>query len=773
MTTRERHLQIGSRRVGPNEPCYVIAEIGVNHNGDLTTAKQLVDAAVAAGVDAVKFQKRKLSETYRREILDQPRHGEQGLQYLVPLLVEFELPDEAFRELHGYCRSRDITFMCTPWDRASVDFLETMQLDGYKIGSPDMTNFPLIEYVAATGKPLLMSTGMSTEEEIRRTLAFLESLRAEYALFHCVSTYPAAPEEINLRFMQTLREWSGRPVGYSGHDTGTTISLAAVAMGARLLERHLTLDRGMRGPDHKASLEPAQFAEQVRALREVEMSLGVPHRWMTRGETLNRRTLAKSLVAATDIPAGTPITRVMVTSKSPGLGLSPQLVDKLVGRSLPRDVHFDEMFLPHDVTDARAAPRAVRAVDVGAAWGVVARFLDVAPLEQRFAPQGMRFVEFHVSDRDLDAGASAYTGGAKPYGLVVHAPEYAHETLIDLCAIDAAQRSLSAARIQQTIDLARALAPQFMLDPALFPFGPKIVMHVGGMSQRPGGYDVDAATDRLLGALRQLDTSGVDLLLENLPPYPWYFGGRWFGHIICEVDNTVLLCRESGLGLCFDTSHAALACARSGADLTAFAAQVAPFVRHLHVSDGAGTSGEGLQIGEGNVNFVDVLPPLLAVKPTLIPEIWMGHHENGEGFQVALEHLTDIHWAGDALRRPADRRARADLAALTAPDDATLFAALRAMDANRMGIVFVVDADRQVVGVLTDGDVRHAFVRGFGLHAPVSEVMTRNFTAGTAGMSRAELEAKLPGRTRVMPILDAQRRLVDYASGTHLPETRA
>jgi N-acetylneuraminate synthase len=773
VTVRERHLQIGSRRIGPNEPCYVIAEIGVNHNGDIAIARQLVDAAVEAGADAVKFQKRKLNETYRQEILDQPRHGEQGLQYLVPLLIEFELSDDAFRDLHAYCKARDIVFMCTPWDRSSVDFLETMHLDAYKIGSPDMTNFPLIEHVVATGKPLLVSTGMSTEDEIRRTLAFLDSLNAEYALFHCVSTYPAAPEEINLRFMQTLREWSGRPVGYSGHDTGTAISLAAVAMGARLIERHLTLDRAMRGPDHKASLEPAQFAEQVRAVREVELSLGVPHRWITRGETLNRRTLSKSLVATASIPAGTRITRAMVTSKGPGLGLSPQLVDRLVGRRLARDVMHDEMFQPSDIERAVAPARAARPIDTGAPWGVVARFLDLAPLEAKFAPLGMRFVEFHVSDRDLDAGATAYEAGAKPYGFVVHAPEYAYETLIDLCAADDAQRALSVARIQKTIDLARALAPRFTLDAALFPRGPKIVIHVGGMSPRPGGYDVEAATVRLLIALRELDVAGVDLLLENLPPYPWYFGGRWFGHIICDVENTVRLCEESGLGLCFDTSHAALECARSGADLAEFARRVAPFVRHLHVSDGAGTSGEGLQVGEGNVNFVDVLPPLMVGAPTMIPEIWMGHHENGEGFRTALEHLTDLHWAGDALRRPADRRARPDLAALTVPDGATLFSALRAIDTNRMGIVFVVDADRHVVGVLTDGDVRHAFVRGLGLHAAILDVMTSEFTFGTAGMSPAALEAHLPGRTRVMPILDAERRLVDYASGTHLPETSA
>ena len=166
----------------------MIAEVGINHNGDLATAKQLVDAAVAADADAVKFQKRKLSETYRQEILDQPRHGEQGLQYIIPMLIEFEMPDKHFRELFEYCDSREIAALCTPWDRASVDFLETCDIAAYKIGSPDLTNFLLIEYVAKTGKPMLLSTGMSTEEEVRRTLAFLEECHAEYALFHCVST---------------------------------------------------------------------------------------------------------------------------------------------------------------------------------------------------------------------------------------------------------------------------------------------------------------------------------------------------------------------------------------------------------------------------------------------------------------------------------------------------------------------------------------------------------------------------------------------------------
>ena len=345
--------------------------------------------------------------------------------------------------------------------------------------------------------------------------------------------------------------------------------------------------------------------------------------------------------------------------------------------------------------------------------------------------------------------------------------------MIDLCAADDAQRRLSTERIQKTIDLARDLAPLFTWDPALFPRGPKVVMHVGGMSPQPGRYDLEAATDRLLGALRQLDTTGVDLLLENLPPYPWYFGGRWFGHVLCDAENTLRLCKASGLGLCFDTSHAALECARSGASLLEFAKAIAPFVRHLHLSDGAGTSGEGLQIGDGAVNFVALLPVLLESQPTLIPEIWMGHHENGLAFRAALARLTEIRWASLVLGRPSDRRTRPDLRALTVMDDATIFSALRVIDTNRMGIAFVLDNARRVVGVVTDGDIRHAFVRGINLHDDVAQAMTRTFVHGEAGMSVEDLRTRLPGRTQVMPVLDSEGRLVDYASLDTLGSVRS
>jgi sialic acid synthase SpsE/sugar phosphate isomerase/epimerase len=758
MSRRPGYVRIGERLIGPDEPCFVIAEVGVNHNGDLNRAKALVDAAIDAGVDAVKFQKRKLADVYQQRVLDEPRRGEQGLQYIVPLLVEFELSDDEFSDLAAYCRQRQVTFLCTPWDASSVDFLMAIDIPAFKIGSPDMTNFPLIECVARTGKPLLMSTGMSTEEEIRRTLAFVKARDLEVGLFHCVSTYPVSPDEINLRFMQKLHEWSGGPVGYSGHEEGIAISLSAVAMGARILERHITLDRTMRGPDHKASLEPDAFRTLVETVREVESSLGVPHRWLSRGEVLNRRVLGKSLVAAADLPAGTVLRADLIATKSPGWGLSPQRIDDLVGRRLVRAVGRDDLFSEADLAGGVSA-HSRRGVDVGLRWGVPVRFSDMDPLVRRFSPQGMSLLEMHLSDRDLDAGIDAFHPAPLPFELIVHAPEYCHDHLIDLCAADDEQRLMSIGRIQKTIDLTLQLAGFF--DPAS-PRGPKIIVHAGGMSRGDAGYDLRAAGDRLIASLRALNTDGVDLLLENLPPCPWFFGGRWAGHMLVDAANTAAMCAESGLGLCFDTSHAALACHQSGESLIEFARLVQPYVRHLHLSDGAGMSGEGLQIGEGDVSFLDLWPILTSPAATCIPEIWMGHHDEGSGFQTALDRLTEIVWATRALSFVRADAARSEMAKMVVPVTSTVAAALRTIDANTLGIVFVVDDRGSIAGVATDGDVRRALLRGASLDDLISEVMNRDFVFARSDASLQSVDSQLSFRCRVLPILDPARRLVDY-----------
>ena len=245
-------IKIGDRLVGEDQPTYIIAEIGVNHNGILPLAIELIDAAVSVGADAVKFQKRNLEKLYAKKYLDDANSGEKTLRYLLPILQQVELPDEAFFEIVDYCREKGITFMCSAFDEESADFIDQLDVPAYKVASADMTNLPLLDHLVKKRKPLIISTGMSRMDEVEYSVNFLKSRQAEFALLHCNSTYPASFEDINLSFMERLKEFNV-PVGYSGHERGIAVSTVASAMGACIIERHITLDRTMDGPDQSAS----------------------------------------------------------------------------------------------------------------------------------------------------------------------------------------------------------------------------------------------------------------------------------------------------------------------------------------------------------------------------------------------------------------------------------------------------------------------------------------------------------------------------------------
>src|SRR5579885_2332151 len=277
MTTNGAHsdlvaIELGSRLIGPGQPAYVIAEVGNNHNGDFDRAIALVDAAVAVGADCAKFQMRKLDEVYREATL---AGGDDDLavEYTIDLLRRFELPTQQHEKIARYCADKGIAYMCTPWDLTSVRVLDGFGVPAFKVASADLTNLPLLAAMAACGKPLHVSTGMSTGNEIETVVEFLNGRKADFVLLHCQSTYPAAFHNIHLRFMDRLRELHPF-VGYSGHERGIAVSQAAVARGACVIERHITLDRNMEGPDHAASLEPSEFAALVGGIRDIEAAIG-------------------------------------------------------------------------------------------------------------------------------------------------------------------------------------------------------------------------------------------------------------------------------------------------------------------------------------------------------------------------------------------------------------------------------------------------------------------------------------------------------------------
>jgi sialic acid synthase SpsE len=348
-----RTVRVGDRLVGEGQPCYVVAEAGVNHNGQLGLAKRLVGVAVRAKADAVKFQKRSVPAILIREALDAPYLGPNSLGATYGEHRErLELSEAAYWELAEFCRKERIVFLASAWDQKSADFVEELGVPAFKIASADVTNLPLVEHIASKRRPIIMSTGMSEMDEIADAVDTIRRYHDELILLQCTSAYPSEYFDLNLRAMEMLRREFGCLVGYSGHERGLATTEAAVALGACVVERHFTLDRTLPGPDHAASLEPRGLELLVRDIRHVEEALGVPEKRLLHSELEIRRRLAKSVVAARDIRAGRPITEEDLAVKGPGTGISPRHLSRLIGVVARRDIPADTL-IPSEALEWR------------------------------------------------------------------------------------------------------------------------------------------------------------------------------------------------------------------------------------------------------------------------------------------------------------------------------------------------------------------------------------------------------------------------------------
>jgi len=334
-------ISIGKRTVGKGKPCFIVAEAGVNHNGSFELARELVDVAAGAGCDAIKFQ------TFKTERVCSPLAPKANYQLQtteaeesqLEMIRRLELPFDAFRELHRYCRDRDVIFLSTPFDYESADFLDELFVPAFKIPSGELTNLPFLEFIAAKGRPLIVSTGMATMEEVA---VAVEAIRCagnkQMVLLHCVSNYPADPSSMNLRAMQALEEAFGVAIGLSDHTVGREVAYAAVALGACVIEKHFTLSKDLPGPDHRASLEPHDLIELVKGIRKIESALGDGIKEPVVEELNTAMVARRSLVAARFIPAGAVLTQDMVDILRPGTGLPPKMRSQLLGRYTRHDI---------------------------------------------------------------------------------------------------------------------------------------------------------------------------------------------------------------------------------------------------------------------------------------------------------------------------------------------------------------------------------------------------------------------------------------------------
>ncbi len=323
---------------------FVIAEAGVNHNGDLKTALKLIDTAKDAGCDAVKFQTykaHKLVSDHTPKVKYQVQ-GSSDMETQYEMLKRLELGPEEHKVLFDYCRSNEITFLSTPFDEESADMLQDLGVGIFKIPSGEITNKQLIEHIAKKKKPIILSTGMSTMDEVKEALDWIYAAgNRELTLLHCTSNYPAVLSDVNLKAMCTMKEKFHTEIGYSDHTKGIEIPVAAVALGATVIEKHFTLDRNMNGPDHKASIEPDELRTMVRYIRNVEMTIGNGIKLPAENEMEVRNAARRSIFTCTAIKAGQIILPGMITVKRPGTGLSPKFYDSIINKTARWDLPAD------------------------------------------------------------------------------------------------------------------------------------------------------------------------------------------------------------------------------------------------------------------------------------------------------------------------------------------------------------------------------------------------------------------------------------------------
>lgn len=630
-----RALHIGPFPIDKDSPIFVIAEIGNNHNGSLDLAKKLIDAAVSAGADCAKFQMRQMHALYANAGNPNDAREDLGAQYTLELLARFSLSNDAMFAAFDYCKEKGILPLCTPWDEESLALLEEYGMPAYKVASADLTNHALIEKIAATRKPIILSTGMASEQEIRETVELLKKRAAGFVLLHCNSTYPAPFKDLRLHYMAHLAELGDCPVGYSGHERDIAAPIATAALGAKVIEKHFTLDKEMEGNDHKVSLLPEEFRRMVEGIRQVEQALGDREaRTMTQGERMNRETLAKSVMAVEAIPKGAAILPRHLGVKSPGKGLQPNRIDDLIGLPAPREMAAGDFFFPSDLETQRAQPKP--GYDFRRPWGLPVRYHDFKKLLEVTAPD---LLEFHLSFKDMDEPLEKFFDKPLKIDFVVHSPElFAGDHTLDLCCEDDAYRNRSIGELQRVIDLTRAMKPWFPKTKR-----PMIVTNVGGFTSdrhlTPG--ELAPYHARLKESMAALDREGVEIIPQTMPPFPWHFGGQRYHNLFLDADAIVTSCRELELRICLDLSHSKLTCNHDHASFQEFLQKVGPYTAHMHLADAQGVDGEGLQIDEGDIDFAAFARTIDAAAPDawFIPEVWQGHTNDGEGFWIALDRL--------------------------------------------------------------------------------------------------------------------------------------
>jgi len=625
---------------------YYIAEVGKACNGDLDYCRKLLSECKKAKVNAVRFHHYFVEEIVHSSIIDDTSVAERAWSFelKLPFIDEILFDKMEYKKILNWCRELGIDFIATPWDIKSAELFKNIGIEDYKINSMNAMNYPLAYELLKYGKNVYISTGGLSEKEVENLYYDINSKAREYSkvtFLHAVCAYPAPETILNLKSMRTLLRYTDR-TGYSSNDNIEASVLTAVALGAEVIEKHVHLN-GYNKELHKASMSIDNFSAVIDQANQVVTAMGIDIKHESRGEMVNQDLFSKSIVLKSDILKGTILNDTNLTLKLPPRGINANQWTNVVGMRAANDLRKGEYLFSSDIVDESIENNIPLKEDscgyrahIPGKIGIVARLSDI---ELMTTNRNIDYVELHFAASDINKVLPC-----KDYDLdlVIHVPEYADGQLLDLCSYDESFRQFSIDAINDVIQKARDLKPHFKrcIGNLKFIIHPGAMMFSGESDNSRRHYELFA--DSLL----KLKSRGLELLIENMVPFPWYLGKDWSvnqGNTISFMDAEEIynFCMKYDYAMCLDLCHAKLYTNYAGKDFFEYMKTVQPIVKHLHFSDCLGIDGEGLHIGEGDINWNQVCEVFQNYQYGWTPEIWNGHHNNGVKFFEAHNRLNE------------------------------------------------------------------------------------------------------------------------------------
>ena len=611
---------------------FTIAEIGLNHNGCIKTAKELICLASEAGFSAVKFQLRS-----SKLFLGVGGHRDIGSEIVDAYIQSTFLTYDQYAELFHFAVDKGLNCFFSVWDFASLEFAETLHPTIYKVPSADLANYPLLYRLINTRAHLILSTGMSNQEDIEQTVEFLEDHNSHFSLLHCHSAYPSPIHHLNLSLIPSFKQKLHVPIGYSSHDIGAIASTCAVALGATIIEKHISLDKSHYGNDHVVSLEPNEFKPFIDSLHLAFSSLGTSEsRRIGPGEKSNKISLGKSLVLVNPKDKGSSVQLSDVDFYPSGEGLSPSSWHQVANKPLLQTLQEGTLlqshhFTGHSTSDSTALPPSVNI-------GIPVRYRDSIFLLNKFKPP---YCEIHLTNNDLLVTQFPFKTLSPDQTFGFHAPDIYSENLIfDPFSEDSLLSSLSDSHFDRVLEHVTLFKKTYQID-----YNIKLVTSFSSYTDtshadRKGNYE------RIAHYIHSKEAAfpGITILPQLLPAFAWYLGGQRYVNTFADPYDVLSFSSDYNIKICLDTSHLIMACNHFSYSLSDCLHSLLPVTSHFHLAGAQGIDDEGLSIADSHElpSLLQRILPSLPLSTSLIVETWQGHLDQGSGFLSELRYLASL-----------------------------------------------------------------------------------------------------------------------------------